>query len=144
MRSFQNTFIMKMKICGCCQYHQLTNMLFCASVLGTQILSLETKTAVRTNGFSFGGNLIMYTTDKTMGFPCQIHIFDVRDHSQVGKNIFTIVITSHKLKWMFDFVNVSVTIIFEVCVQSHMLQHFLDIQIQDFPRIVKSNLKFSW
>ncbi|GFO34080.1 eukaryotic translation initiation factor 3 subunit i [Plakobranchus ocellatus] len=50
---------------------------------GKQLSSLETKTAVRTCGFSYSGNLIMYSTDKTMGFPCEIHIFDVRDGSQL-------------------------------------------------------------
>ncbi|RUS72054.1 hypothetical protein EGW08_020183 [Elysia chlorotica] len=50
---------------------------------GAQIASLKTNTAVRTNGFSYSGNLIMYSTDKTMGFPCEIFIFDIRDGSQL-------------------------------------------------------------
>ena len=28
----------------------------------------------------------MYSTDKTMGHPCEIHIFDVRDHTQMSKS----------------------------------------------------------
>ena len=27
----------------------------------------------------------MYSTDKTMGFPCEIHVFDIRDGAQMGK-----------------------------------------------------------
>ena len=47
--------------------------------------SLETQTAVRTNGFSYSGNLLFYSTDKTMGFPCELSIFDIRDGAQIGK-----------------------------------------------------------
>ena len=43
------------------------------------------KNGVRTCGFSYSGNIIMYTTDKTMGLPCEIHIFDARDSSQISK-----------------------------------------------------------
>ena len=43
------------------------------------------KNGVRTCGFSYSGNLIMFTTDKTMGMPCEIHIFDARDSSQLSK-----------------------------------------------------------
>lgn len=53
---------------------------------GTQLNSFETKTAVRTNGFSYSGNLLMYSTDKTMGFPCEIHLFDIRDGAQMAES----------------------------------------------------------
>lgn len=51
---------------------------------GKQLASIETKTAVRSNGFSYSGNMIMFTTDRTMGFPCEMSIFDVRDGSQMN------------------------------------------------------------
>ena len=60
----------------------LINVIFSS---GKQVVSLETKTAVRACGFSYGGKLVMYTTDKTMGFPCEISIFDITDPSQIGK-----------------------------------------------------------
>ncbi|XP_060083242.1 eukaryotic translation initiation factor 3 subunit I-like [Ylistrum balloti] len=46
---------------------------------GKMLSTMESKTAVRTCGFSYSGNLIMYTTDKTMGHPCEIHIYDIND-----------------------------------------------------------------
>lgn len=50
---------------------------------GTCLTSLATNTAVRTCGFSFSGNLVMLSTDKTMGFPCEILIYDTRDGNQI-------------------------------------------------------------
>jgi translation initiation factor 3 subunit I len=50
--------------------------------------TLDVKNAVRSCGFSFSGNLLMYSTDKTMGHPCEIHMFDVRDHTQMSKSLF--------------------------------------------------------
>lgn len=48
--------------------------------------SIETKTAVRTNGFSFSGNLLFLSTDKTMGFPCELQLYDQRDPSQIAEH----------------------------------------------------------
>ena len=48
-------------------------------ITGKQLSCMETKTAVRTCQFSYSGNYIMFTTDKTMGHPCEIHIYDVND-----------------------------------------------------------------
>jgi len=53
---------------------------------GRQMNSLETQTAVRTNGFSYSGNLLFYSTDKTMGFPCELSIFDIRDGAQIAES----------------------------------------------------------
>lgn len=50
---------------------------------GTQLVSIPTSTAVRTNGFSYSGQLIMFSTDTTMGHQCAIYIYDIRDHSQI-------------------------------------------------------------
>ncbi|XP_046379197.1 eukaryotic translation initiation factor 3 subunit I-like [Haliotis rufescens] len=48
---------------------------------GKTLNVLESRTAVRSCGFSYSGNLLMYTTDKTMGLPCEIDIFDINDSS---------------------------------------------------------------
>jgi len=45
---------------------------------GSMLEQIETKSAVRTCKFSYSGNLAAFTTDKTMGQPCVIHIVDVR------------------------------------------------------------------
>jgi len=50
---------------------------------GQCVSTLDTNTAVRSCGFSFSANYVMLTTDKTMGFPCEILIYDVRDGSQL-------------------------------------------------------------
>lgn len=41
----------------------------------------------------------MYSTDKTMGHPCEIHIFDVRDHTQMksGEQLMVIPVTGPKI-----------------------------------------------
>jgi len=52
---------------------------------GVCLNTLDTNTAVRSCGFSFSANLIMLTTDKTMGFPCDILVYDVRDGSQISQ-----------------------------------------------------------
>jgi len=57
---------------------------------GTQISSVETKNAVRTNGFSFSGNLVMFSTDKTMGFPCEINVFDIRENLESASPVLRI------------------------------------------------------
>lgn len=53
---------------------------------GKQLLDFSTKSAIRTCGFSFSGNLIMYTTDKAMGQPCEMLVYDLRDHDQIRNN----------------------------------------------------------
>ncbi|XP_070555999.1 eukaryotic translation initiation factor 3 subunit I-like [Ptychodera flava] len=50
---------------------------------GTLISKLDTNSAVRTSGFSFTGQQIMYSTDKQMGYECQVSLFDIRDPSQI-------------------------------------------------------------
>jgi len=50
---------------------------------GTNLVNIPTDTAVRTNGFSYSGQLIMYSTDTTMGKRCAIYIYDIRDDSQI-------------------------------------------------------------
>jgi translation initiation factor 3 subunit I len=44
--------------------------------------NIETRTAVRACNFSFSGNYIMFTTDKTMGHPCEIYIYDIGNTSK--------------------------------------------------------------
>ncbi|PIO32920.1 hypothetical protein AB205_0117200 [Aquarana catesbeiana] len=52
---------------------------------GKQLALLETNSAVRTCGFDFGGNIIMFSTDKQMGYQCFVNFFDLRDPSQIEK-----------------------------------------------------------
>ena len=52
---------------------------------GKNLSTIEMKNGVRTCGFSYSGNMIMFTTDKTMGKNCEIHIFDARDPNQMSK-----------------------------------------------------------
>ncbi|MGH0182178.1 UNVERIFIED_CONTAM: hypothetical protein FKN15_008768 [Acipenser sinensis] len=53
---------------------------------GKQLALLKTSSAVRTCGFDFSGNIIMYSTDKQMGYQCFLHYFDLRDPSQIEDN----------------------------------------------------------
>ncbi|XP_064605657.1 eukaryotic translation initiation factor 3 subunit I-like [Liolophura sinensis] len=53
---------------------------------GKTLVSLNSQTAVRTCGWSYSGRMCMYTTDQTMGLPCEIHIFDASDPSQMSSN----------------------------------------------------------
>jgi hypothetical protein len=52
---------------------------------GVQLMEFPTKSAVRTCGFSFSGNLVMYSTDKAMSQPCEMLVYDLRDDSQISK-----------------------------------------------------------
>lgn len=60
----------------------LTGFVLC---LGKQLALVKTNSAVRTCGFDFGGNIIMFSTDKQMGYQCFVSFFDLRDPSQIGK-----------------------------------------------------------
>lgn len=57
-------------------------MCFC---LGKQLAVLDTNSAVRTCGFDFSGNIIMFSTDKQMGYQCYLNYFDLRDPQQIGE-----------------------------------------------------------
>ncbi|TFK13461.1 carbonic anhydrase 4 [Platysternon megacephalum] len=50
---------------------------------GKQLALVKTNSAVRTCGFDFGGNIIMFSTDKQMGYQCFVSFFDLRDPSQI-------------------------------------------------------------
>lgn len=52
---------------------------------GKILVNLNSQTAVRTCGWSYSGRMCMYTSDQTMGLPCEIHIFDASDPSQMSK-----------------------------------------------------------
>lgn len=54
--------------------------------LGKQLALVKTSSAVRTCGFDFGGNIIMFSTDKQMGYQCFVSFFDLRDPSQIGED----------------------------------------------------------
>ncbi|TRY72510.1 hypothetical protein TCAL_01065 [Tigriopus californicus] len=58
---------------------------------GKMLNCIETKSAVRTCGFSFSGNLAAFTSDKQMGHPCIINVMDVRDF-QADKPVMQVVI----------------------------------------------------
>lgn len=51
---------------------------------GKQLVLLNTNSAVRTCGFDFSGNIIMFSTDKQMGYQCFLNFFDLRDPQQIG------------------------------------------------------------
>lgn len=51
---------------------------------GVQLSEFQTRSAVRTCGLSFSGNLVMYTTDKAMSQPCEMLIYDLRDEGQMS------------------------------------------------------------
>jgi len=46
---------------------------------GKNIDTIKTNSAVRTCNFSYSGNMICFTTDKQMGYPCEIYVVDPRD-----------------------------------------------------------------
>ncbi|XP_067862756.1 eukaryotic translation initiation factor 3 subunit I [Heptranchias perlo] len=53
---------------------------------GKQLALFKTSSAVRTSGFDFSGNIIMFTTDKQMGYHCYVSFFDIRDSAQISNN----------------------------------------------------------
>lgn len=53
---------------------------------GKMLAELEYGSAIRTCGFSFSGNNIMTSTDRTMGKSCEIQFYDIRDGSQLQNN----------------------------------------------------------
>ncbi|XP_030268154.1 eukaryotic translation initiation factor 3 subunit I isoform X2 [Sparus aurata] len=53
---------------------------------GKQLALLHTNSAVRTCGFDFSGNIIMFSTDKQMGYQCFLNFFDLRDPQQIEDN----------------------------------------------------------
>lgn len=53
---------------------------------GVQLSEFQTRSAVRTCGLSFSGNLVMYTTDKAMSQPCEMLVYDLRDEGQMRNN----------------------------------------------------------
>jgi len=55
-----------------------------AVFLGVQLSEFQTRSAVRTCGLSFSGNLVMYTTDKAMSQPCEMLVYDLRDEGQMS------------------------------------------------------------
>jgi len=48
---------------------------------GKECERIGTKTAVRATAFSYSGNMLAFSTDKQMGYPCIISIVDVRNFS---------------------------------------------------------------
>ena len=64
----------------------IENFLYVLAVCsGVQLSEFQTRSAVRTCGLSFSGNLVMYTTDKAMSQPCEMLIYDLRDEGQMSK-----------------------------------------------------------
>ena len=53
---------------------------------GKMLERIDTKSAVRTCKFSYSGSMVAFTTDKTMGHPCVIHIIDLRTFGSGGKD----------------------------------------------------------
>ncbi|KAK2510098.1 hypothetical protein MC885_007322 [Smutsia gigantea] len=63
-----------------------TGAVWCVDADWKQLALLKTNSAVRTCGFDFGGNIIMFSTDKQMGYQCFVSFFDLRDPSQIDNN----------------------------------------------------------
>lgn len=59
---------------------------------GKELSSIDTKSAVRTANFSFSGNMVCFTTDKQMGYPCEINVVDARNFTD--EPIFKVAIPS--------------------------------------------------
>lgn len=71
-------------VCFVC--HVLISIFFLrCHCTGKQLALLETNSAVRTCGFDFSGNIIMFSTDKQMGYQCYLNFFDLRDPQQIGR-----------------------------------------------------------
>jgi len=60
---------------------------------GKELSVIDTKSAVRTAAFSYSGNLVCYTTDKQMGYPCEINVVDARNFN-ADEPIFKVAIPS--------------------------------------------------
>jgi len=58
---------------------------------GKQLNRIDTKSAVRTCSFSYSGNLVAYSTDRSMGQPCIITVVDVREFN-AEKPVMTLAI----------------------------------------------------
>lgn len=54
---------------------------------GVQLAELKSSTSVRTCGFSYSGKQVMISTDKQMGKPCEIQLYDISDARQMGKTV---------------------------------------------------------
>jgi len=55
---------------------------------GVQLSEFQTRSAVRTCGLSFSGNLVMYTTDKAMSQSCEMLVYDLRDEGQMSEFLY--------------------------------------------------------
>ncbi|XP_077991124.1 eukaryotic translation initiation factor 3 subunit I-like [Glandiceps talaboti] len=51
---------------------------------GKQLAKIDTKTAVRTCGFTYSGQELFFTTDKQMGYECEMFFYDIRDPRQMS------------------------------------------------------------
>jgi len=60
---------------------------------GKEINVINTKSAVRTCNFSYSGNMACYSTDKQMGYPCEIIVVDSRNFN-AEEPIFKVAIPS--------------------------------------------------
>jgi len=49
---------------------------------GKEIGKIDTNSAVRTCNYSFSGNYVCFTTDKQMGYPCDIYVVDARNFNK--------------------------------------------------------------
>jgi len=58
---------------------------------GKELSIIDTKSAVRTSAFSYSGNMVCYTTDKQMGYPCEINVVDARNFN-ADETVFKVAI----------------------------------------------------
>lgn len=52
---------------------------------GKEISQIVTNSSVRACNYSYSSNMAVYTTDKAMGYPCEMFIIDVRNTDDFGK-----------------------------------------------------------
>jgi len=62
---------------------------------GKQLGMIDTKSAVRTCGYSYSGNMICFTTDKQMGHPCEINVVDAKNFGNDAEPIMKIPIPAN-------------------------------------------------
>jgi len=66
---------------------------------GAEMVSIDTKSAVRTCGWSYSGEQFFYSTDKAMGHPCELYVYTLADvKSEGGKADPILVLDGHLSK----------------------------------------------
>lgn len=89
---------------GSCFYKTPVTVTPPSCFIGKQLALLHTNSAVRTCGFDFSGNIIMFSTDKQMGYQCYLNFFDLRDPQQIGKCHMPLLLLRGQLNdWLWSY-----------------------------------------